>query len=228
MSGGEMSRAEKAKELRYKKAVLDELNLDSIQLELYEIAEACDEVRWIAEGEEASLIAALDGDEEQAYEFRMGFSTLSAECENLYYLLREEYINELFDDFLAGISDGSGMRLVGYDDYEEDYYKLTSYEEELGGREARKRLERHTKKELIAASNQIFRVLICFLNVRYKYDYLKAAFDVLKGENTAFLDSIRQVEKEYEEVVTSDWGRYEKRKKFDELVSTLPPKVWVE
>ena len=113
-----MTRQEKARQLRYKKAVLDEFNLESIQTELGEITEECDNIRWVEDGDEAKLIAALDGDEEEAFEFRMMFSELSSECERLNDLLYENYISEHFDDFFAGISDGSGLRMVGYDDYD--------------------------------------------------------------------------------------------------------------
>lgn len=221
-----VSKAEKAIQLRYKKAVLEELNLDSIRNELYDISSECDEVRYIAEGDEAALINVLDGDEEEAFEFRMAFSELSVECERLYALLTEEYIADCFDDFLTGISDGSGMKLIGWDSYEEDYYNLTAFEGHLGSEEAKKRLERLTKKELIKAGNQVFRVVISFLNVRYKYDYLSAAMDVLRNENTAFLEVIRKIEAEYsrvsEDCFSVEW------KDFEKLISGLPERVWIE
>lgn len=219
-------KAEKAKQLRYKKAVLEELNLDSIRTELWNIADECDEVRWIAEGDEAALIDALDGDDEEAYEFRMAFSDLSAECETLHAYLSEEYIAECFDDFIAGVSDGSGMKLLGWDSYEEDYYRLTSFEGSLGCEEARKRLDRLTKKELIRAGNQAFRVIISFLNIRYKYDYLSAAMGVLKSENTAFLEVIRQIEAEYAKA-TEDFS-YDRWENFDRISSALPERTWIE
>ena len=40
---GLMTAQEKAKQLRYKKAVLAEFNLEAIQTELYDISEECDE-----------------------------------------------------------------------------------------------------------------------------------------------------------------------------------------
>ena len=220
------AKAEKARQLRYKKAVLEELNLDSIRNELYDISSECDDVRYIAEGDESTLIDALDGDEEEAYEFRMAFSDLSAECERLYALLNEEYIADCFDDFLAGVSDGSGMKLIGWDSYEEDYYNLTAFEGQLGSDEAKKRLERLAKKELIKAGNQIFRIVIAFLNVRYKYDYLSAAMAVLKNENTAFLDIIRQIEAENNRA--SEDISYDRWKPFDNTVASLPERVWIE
>ena len=219
-----IAKQEKARNLRYKKAILEEFNRESILDELYNITENCGEIRYIVNGEEATLIDALDGDEEEAYELRMAFSELDSECERLFDLLNEEYICDCFDDFLAGISDGSGMKLIGYDVYEEDYFGLTSYEGKLGCKEAQKRLERMTKSQLISAGCQAFRVLTCFLNVRFKYDYLKAAFDILKGTNTAFLDVIREIEKEYENAC-DDWHA---SNQFDALIAGLPDRVWVE
>ena len=58
-----MTRQEKARQLRYKKAILDEFNLESIQTELWEITEECDNIRWVEDGDERTLIDALDGDE---------------------------------------------------------------------------------------------------------------------------------------------------------------------
>lgn len=223
------SKAEKARNLRYKKAILEDFNFEAIQTELSEISEECDEIRWVENGDEAKLIAALDGDEEEAFEFRMMFSELSSECERLNDLLDENYISEHFDDFLAGISDGSGLRMVGYDDYEEDYYGLTSFEGSAGCREAQKRLERLTKKELIEGASQTFRILICFLNFRYKFDYLKAAFDVLKGKNTSMLDMVRQIEKLYDTAMSDDYpANCEAEKELDKVIGAMPERMWCE
>lgn len=224
-----MTRQEKARQLRYKKAILEDFNFEAIQTELSEIDEVCDEIRWVEDGDEAKLIAALDGDDEEAFEFRMMFSELSSECERLNDLLYENYISEHFDDFFAGISDGSGLRMVGYDDYEEDYYGLTSFEGSAGCREAQKRLERLTKKDLLEAASQAFRIMICFLNVRYKFDYLQAAFDVIKETNKALLDMVRHIEKLYDTAMSDDYpANREAEKELDKIISTLPQKMWVE
>lgn len=225
----ELSRAQKARNLRYKKAVLDGLNLEAIQTEFYEISEECDNIRWVADGDEGTLIAAMDGDEEEAFEFRMMFSELSSECERLNDLLYENYISEHFDDFFAGISDGSGMRMLGYDDYEEDYYGLTSFEGRAGCREAQKRLERLTKKELLEAASQAFRIMVCFLNVRYKFDYLQAAFDVIKGLNKALLDMVRQIDELYDTAMSDDYpANREAEKELDKVIGAMPERIWCE
>ena len=225
----ELSKAEKARNLRYKKAILEDFNFEAIRDELSEIEGVCDEIRWVEDGDEAKLIAALDGDEEEAFEFRMMFSELSSECERLNDLLYENYISDHFDDFFAGISDGSGMRMLGYDVYEEDYYGLTSFEGRAGCREAQKRLERLTKKELLGAASQAFRIMVCFLNVRYKFDYLQAAFDVIKGLNKALLDMVRQIEELYDTAMSDDYpANREAEKELDKVIGAMPERIWCE
>ena len=74
---------EKAKALRYKKPIAKNLNLEYIQQDLWDIQEECEEIRWYTDSEdgEDSLINALDGNEDEAYEFKMEFADLCAECE---------------------------------------------------------------------------------------------------------------------------------------------------
>ena len=112
---------EKARQLSYKKAALARLNLDVIRDELSEISENCDNVRYFIEDDSETLLAALDGDEEEEYEFKMMFFDLSAKCDRLSEVLYDGYGAEYFDDFLVGVA-GNRYELVGYDGYEEDYY----------------------------------------------------------------------------------------------------------
>ena len=133
------TKAERARNLRFKKGIAQGFNINEILDELMSISGECDDIRYIAEGDEDTLIAALDGDEEDAYEFRMMFSELSQECENLNDRLNEEYITEYFDEFFCRVAGGC-MQILGYDSYEEDYYALTSYESELAQGESEKRL----------------------------------------------------------------------------------------
>ena len=54
----------KARQLRYRKAIVKNLNLDFIREELYEIEEECNNVKWYFDSEDGSdsLLNALDGD----------------------------------------------------------------------------------------------------------------------------------------------------------------------
>lgn len=57
----EEQKREKAKNLRYKKPISKQMNLDHIKDTLYEIQEECEEVRWYTDSDDDSLIDALDG-----------------------------------------------------------------------------------------------------------------------------------------------------------------------
>ena len=68
-----MTKAEISRNLRWKRPALEELSYQSIIDKLYEIAEACDEIRW-EYSDDDELIDALDGNEDEAFEFKMLFS----------------------------------------------------------------------------------------------------------------------------------------------------------
>lgn len=222
------TKAEQARNLRFKKAIAEGFNLDGIRDELYEIGSRCSEIRWIAEGDEDTLIAALDGNEEDAYEFRMMFSDLDCECEQISNLLDDEYVTEYFDEFFCRVAGGC-VNVLGYDSYEEDYFLLTSYEAGLARDESEKRLMRLTKQELLNAAAQCFGIASAFLNVRYKFDYLKATFDIIRDENTSYLETIKGIEKAYEKAAEQDFRVYSKETwEFDRLVAELPPRAWLE
>lgn len=91
---------EKARELRYRKPIVKNLNLEFIEQDLWDIQGEC--VRWYTDSDdgEDSLLNALIGDEDEAYEFRMMFADLCAECERMEYDLKEEWVPECFDIFL--------------------------------------------------------------------------------------------------------------------------------
>ena len=93
----------KARQLRYKKPIAKDLNLDTIREKLCDIQEACEEVRWYTDSDDGadSLINALSGDEDEAYEFKMAFADLCAECERMNSDLDEEWVPECFDIFFV-------------------------------------------------------------------------------------------------------------------------------
>ena len=66
----------RAKKLRYKKPIVKNLNLETIQQDLWDIQESCEEVHWFTDSDDGSetLINALSGDEDEAYEFKMAFA----------------------------------------------------------------------------------------------------------------------------------------------------------
>lgn len=219
---------EKARNLRYKKSIAEGFNLQEIQDELWEISEACSDVRWCADGDIDELIEALDGDEEEAFEFRVMFSELAGEAERLADMLDDYYIIDYFDDFFAAVA-GGATRLLGFDSFEDDYYAMTHFEEDRAQGEASKRFARLTKQDIIQAARKCFGVAAAILNIRYKYDYLKASIDVIKGKNHAFLEIVKDIEKRYEGANAAEWYKYDKRvRDFDNAINAPLERAWVE
>ncbi len=225
------TRREKARELRYKKAALAELNYDTIRNELFDIQDQCENVRWYVEGDEKNLLNALDGDEEEAFEFKMAFAELANETEMLVDIFSDAIIVDCFDDFFVGIMTGGngGFTIVGFDSYEEDYFRLANgyFGESLAINESKKRLMRLTKEELIRAAGQCFGIATSFLNVQYKYKCLQSAFDILNNDNGSLINQVKEIEKAYEELQKDSYD-YKKQTAFDQMTADLPERVWVE
>ena len=99
----EETKRHKAIQMRYKKPIVRNLNLDFIRQDLWDIQEACEDVHWYTDSEDGndSLINALDGDEDEAYEFKMAFADLCAECERMFEDLEEEWVPECFNIFFV-------------------------------------------------------------------------------------------------------------------------------
>ena len=203
-----LTKQEKAKQLRYKKAALVRMNIDDINEELWRICEQCDDVRFF---DEDTVLNALDGDEEELFEFKMAFGELSYKCEELSHLLQEEYVTEHFDDFFVGII-GNKYDTVGYDGYQEDYFSLTSFESELAQTESGKRLQRLSKSALISVAGQAFGIALAYLDVCQQYDYLKATFDILLGENNSLLRIVKDIERMYEGLIADGWFNERQRR----------------
>ncbi len=219
----------KAKNLRYKKAIAKDLNIDMIHNELCEIMEECDNVRYFFEEDSETLLNALDGNEEDEFEFKMMFADLSAECERMWEDLQWEYVPECFDDFFCAASSNEG--LLGWDSFEGDYFGLgSSWEEEKAREESRKRMQRLTKDQLMETAQRCFRIFRAYIGIRGRYDSLKAAFDILRDENTGFLQIIKKIDELYEAAEHNNFQCYwsDAAKEFDRLLDTLPPRAWLE
>ena len=221
----EMTKAERTRTLRYKRPALATMGWEAIMAELEEIQEACDNVAYFI-GDEDELLDAFDGDSEEAWEFRMGFSELSAKSNQLFEAMYEWGDRDDFDDCTVALI-GNRYDLVGYDGYEEDYYSLCRYEEELATTEAGKRLMRQTKAEMIASIGQAVGTLMAFLDLRQSYDYLKATMDILRDENHSVLQTVKQIEDAYEKASENQYN-WSKIRYFDQITETLPSRMWVE
>lgn len=223
------TRRKKAMELRYRKPIVKNINLDTIRQELWDIIEACDEVRYYFEDDDDSLINALDGDEDETHEFKMMFSDLSAECEQMQEDMACEYIPECFDSFFVAIGAGyKGGGYLGWDSYEQDYLGLSCTDSYVEGK-CKEKLMRLTKERLIESARMCFRVYIAYLGIRHRYDCLKAAMDILKDQNTGCLQMAKKINETYEKANADNFYSFcQSTKDLEKLVSCMPDIAWVQ
>lgn len=222
-----MNKADRSRMLRFKRPALASLGHGAIWAELEDISGKCNDIRWWMDTDDETLLNALDGDAEDAWEFKMAFADLECKCDRLLEQLVgwQAPDEQTFNDCTVALI-GNRYNLVGFDDYEEDYFALTSYQEGLAEGEAGKRLMRKTKKEMISTIGQCVSMLLAYYDVRQRYDYLQAEFDILRDQNTALIDTIKEIERLYEEAQSSgEWS--DNARRFDTLTSILPDELWV-
>lgn len=230
-----MTKEERTRALRYKRPALASLGYDALRHEIWDIQEACADIHWFIEQNDETLLNALDGDEEAEWEFKIAFSDLEAKAEQLIQAMEEwnwcedgEEFGRTYDDCTVALI-GNRYTTIGFDANEEDYYSLTSYEQELACTEAGKRFMRKTKAEMISIIGQCVGTLVAFLDLRQQYDYLKATMDILRDENTSLLKVIKQIDTAYEEANAEGFFVWkESDKRFDRLLDTLPDRIWLD
>ena len=218
--------AKKAKNIRYKKGALSLIQRERLSDVIYELQEECSYLLY--EEDKSALVDALGGDEEELHEIRLCLADLEGNCEILIDRLRDGYVTEYFDDYLVG-SLGNTQSVVGYDQYENDYFHITGFVAELAQRESGKRLMRLTKEQLIAIGGQCFGILISYLDLRHEYNCLTAVFGLIKDERKKLLDKVETVMTVYEQWAASEpysKERRESERRLDNAISLLPDKVW--
>lgn len=215
-----MTKADRTRKLRRKPYALMSMQYADMCEELYEIRDVCADVHWWTDTDEETLTAALDGDEEDAWEFRMAFADIEGKTDQLLERLQDwtAPTEEVWDDCTVGLL-GRRYQVVGYDAVEEDYVALTNWGAEYATEESITRLTRMTKKELIGTVGQCVGILLAYWDLRQQYDYLAATLDILRDQNHAMLDRIKEIERLYEEDPDG--------KEFRQLCNDLPQEMWV-
>ena len=234
-----LSKADRCRNLRYKKPALAELNYLEIISSLSSMSEECNEIHWAYDDDE-TLINAFDGNEEDAFEFKMLFGDLETEIDRLLDAINDafEYQESPERDFndMAVALIGNTYRLVGYDDYEEDYFSLMIGQHDIACSEAGKRVMRMTKAEMLSQIGQVLGFILSYQNVSMKYEALKSTIDIFRDNNMSILQVIKDIETAYKamfegeayESVTGWWLDKKAEKHFDKLVDELPDRYWVE
>ena len=192
------------------------------------------DIHWFTDRDDGTLLNALDGDEDDVWEFRMAFSDLEAKADRLEQIIGDYCgwdvggFERTYNDCTVALI-GDRYQIIGYDGVEEDYFALTTYDERLAQSEAGKRLMRRTKADMLSTIGQCVGILLAFLDLRQQYDYLKATFDILRDENTSLLQTIKEIDAAYDAVTTEWWNRSnEAVRRFDALLETLPDRAWIE
>jgi len=243
-----------AKNLRFQRPIAKELNFHTINEELYEIQEVCSDVQWMTEDDER-LDSLFDGDNEEAWEFRIAFSDLKSDCGKMRNEMNavevyDEYEEEndigpeptwddepsdnvprIFDLFFPAIDGDDGY--LGFDTYEGDYFGLSYYEGEAARKLARKKVTRLTKEQLLDAAGQCMKIARQYLAIKYRYHCLKSAIDVLSQENLTMLRIVKGIEEAYDKAENDTEGfKYcffqESLRDFESKLSELPDRIWIE
>lgn len=123
-----MTKSDRTRKLRRKPAALMSMQFCEVCEELYAIRDCCADIHWWMDTDEEVLLGALDGDAEDAWEFRMAFTDLECKTEALLECLSgwEAPTEAVWDDCTVGLL-GRRYQVVGFDDVEEDYVALSSW-----------------------------------------------------------------------------------------------------
>lgn len=227
---------EKARNKRYKKPLNMDFNIESILTNLYDMSSECCDVQYYFEADDPDLLSDLLGGDDQLQEFKVMFSDLSAQCEQMNEDLRDPFlfIPKWFDAFFAGISDDS-QTMLGWDSFEQDYFGLLpGFESREAISEARKKVERCTKEEILDGASLCFRIAVNYLSLKSRYEDLKASMDIIRERNRAELNALHKINEVYEKAdKASDGFRFTWEKEvatLDKLIDAIDPysQIWLQ
>ena len=202
----------------WKKSILADLSYDAMTEWLEEIGENGD-----PDGYEDSEIEGYYND------YKEQFDELSAGAWAMYEELTDySYYNDEYDSFQAIWNDmtvgllGDLYTVYGYDAAQLDYYKLTSFEEELAVQECEKRLMRLTKQELIRNFRKVLMTIVMFYDIKAAHDCLTSIVAELDERGALLEQKNERINLLYKDLT----GRSSEA--FDAEIENLPPRMWVE
>lgn len=232
-----MSKADKCRNLMYKRSMLADINYNTIHDNLYDMQSVCSDIHYAFDDDE-TLINAFDGNEDEAYEFKFSFSDLDYEIEKLFEDFGEMFgykddPEREFDDMTVSLV-GEWFKLLGLDTYREDFFEFDYiYESDIAVEESRKRIMRKTKKEILDDIGLTMSFVLRYFDIKIRYDYLKATIDIFRDENIAVWKLVKSIDERYKELFNKANGElvtYNEQalNAFDSMVNQLPEKYWVE
>lgn len=229
MINPKLTKQQRARNLRYKKPLVKDICLDSIQEFLWEAQEKCTDAIYYFDSGDETLLNALDGDEDDEQEFKMMFADLEAECEQMQDDLEQEYVPECFDEFFAATYSPSMGMMLGFDTFDQDYYGLSPTESGWGSEEARTRIMRMTKKELLDVARHCIKIFVAYEGLRNRYESLKAALDIIRDTNTAQLQVAQRINELYDQAAADGfWNWKGAAGEYEALLGQIPQIEWLK
>ena len=141
------------------------------------------------------------GEEGYYNEYKDQFDELSAGAWDLLEAISEandvmgyDEDNSIWDDITVSVL-GPIYQVLGYDGGEYDYYAMVNgYEEDLAVEEARKRLSRLTKADLIYHTSKVMQCVALFWDIKAAHDCLVSIVEEL-DDRAAIMKSGQTVER---------------------------------
>ena len=242
------ARAERAKKLRYKRPACKSLNWFAIREDLSEMSEDIGSAQWMDGAYDALSETFGDDEESLTFEFQVAFSSLAGEIEQMYddmdelQRAQEAYFYtpdsdecddppQLFDLFFPAIDYTDD--LMGYDIEEHDYYGIEPGLDDYTRRQAKERLKRLTKDQLIDMAGLCMEIARQYMSLRARYDGLSASINILKGRHEEMMTVVKGIEALYDKAESESKGfQYnfmsESLPKLDKMLYQLPDRLWVE
>lgn len=220
----------KARDLRFKKPLHQELNIESMRNFVWEAQEAVSEIAFASQNDDVFL-DVLGGDEDEAFAYRLAFSQLETDLERFSNDFEEMYYTELdyFDCFEVAISSANDS-LMGYDEVEGDYFGIDEeYNRDAARSEQTEKLKRLTKDKLIIVARKCWRLALQFIALRSRYQDLEAALNIIRGYNNGLLQQVDSINKEWEKA-NDENDKYKNgiySRLFDQLTKALPDECWL-
>ena len=218
------TKQEQARSLRYKRPALALMGWETITSELSEIQSACDDVSYSMSVD--SILDAFDGDEERAWEFQMALQIFrrSANSYPTAYMTMTNCQNILTtapSPLSETVTNRSATMTTRKIITSSPTTKKSLHNPKPGRASAA-----GLKKDMLTNIGQCMGVLLAFYDLRQQYDYLKTELDILRGENAAVLQTIKEIEKAYDR--QSDLMEWQDDPEFEKLLRLLPDRIWIE
>lgn len=260
-----------ARECLWKVPQMQMFGFSDMQLKLYEMEEVLTDILSAWDEDVGLIVDAVDDDDDLAREFQFLCSDIQDHLESVRQMFTDYdgFHNAALSDLMtkterAELSDnpeeaqyttcrayddctvallGKRFRypMSGFDPYEQDFFGLNGSEEFTATEEAKKRLKRLTKDQIVDLVGSSVAILLTFNDFRVSYERFMTVYEILTGTNQETMEAMEKIDKLYDEATVawlkSNKGREKWRLdskeryalyQFDSVLEKIPPRMWVE